>query len=447
VTTTAPTDVLLHLPLAALIDAPDNLRADVGDVSNLAESIRSVGLLEPLIVTGGSLADEYLLVAGHRRKAAAAKAGLDTVPCIVRHYTEAERTEVMLVENLHREGLDPIEEAHGYQRLTELGLSQRTIAERVGRTQPHVSKRLALLKIPEPAQARVIEGTLTLEAAADLAAMPPESQQRAITEGAAGNLEYSIGTEKRRLAAKERYEKLQNDLSNRGVTVVTEPDHNRGWYLGATDKPGALPREIEQDDHPQTVACCVVELRPGSNWASWYCIDADHRPEPRSPQQGGIPGSTTQEDARLAALEAAAAARLDAARTAIGDQPPTELIQHAAAVFAAALRRELTGEVEAAKILGIEPDQLCAHAHRSSADALRLICAAALGLTEGWITSNLRWRSLSTELEQDDEHLDQGDPGIRGHYALLATHGYQPTDEEETALAAKTDSEGADAAV
>ena len=106
----APKDgEVITVPLERLVAAADNLRREVGEVSDLAASIRSVGLLEPLIVCEQESSEGYLVVAGHRRLAAAALAGLSAVPAIVRRLTDAERTEIMVIENLQREGLDPLE--------------------------------------------------------------------------------------------------------------------------------------------------------------------------------------------------------------------------------------------------------------------------------------------------------------------------------------------------
>ena len=85
------------------------------------------------------------------------------VPVIVRRLTDAERTEIMVIENLQREGLAPLEEALAYRRLIDLGYSQRKLAERVGSSQATVSKRLALLNLPEAARAALDSGRITLE--------------------------------------------------------------------------------------------------------------------------------------------------------------------------------------------------------------------------------------------------------------------------------------------
>ncbi len=140
------TDARLEwLPAHQLHPDPANPRQDLGDLTELAASIVQLGVLEPLIVTAHpTVRGEWQIVAGHRRHAAATLAGVMLVPAVIRVFDDVERRLAMLVENLHRRDLDPFDEARGYQMLVDLGLSQRDIAERVGCSQPHVSRRLKL---------------------------------------------------------------------------------------------------------------------------------------------------------------------------------------------------------------------------------------------------------------------------------------------------------------
>ena len=153
------------VPVGDVRLAEDNLRTNLGDLKELTASIASSGIVQPILVRDGDL----LVVAGARRLEAAKKAGMKLVPVIARTFTEQERLEVMIVENLQREDLDPIEEATGYKRLQELGLNQTDVARRVGRTQGHIAKRLSLLALPEPVQEHVAGGAMKLETAQELA--------------------------------------------------------------------------------------------------------------------------------------------------------------------------------------------------------------------------------------------------------------------------------------
>lgn len=166
------------IPLDELAHHPDNLRVDyVNDIDELVASIHAVGIIEPLVV-GPKYHGKHAVFAGNRRLAAAAVAGLDAVPCVIRPVAgDAEVAEIMLVENLQRAGLNPIEEGTGFARLAELGLTQREIAERVGCNQSHVSKRISLAALPEVARSWVVAGSLKVDDALELAKLNDDQAQ------------------------------------------------------------------------------------------------------------------------------------------------------------------------------------------------------------------------------------------------------------------------------
>jgi ParB family transcriptional regulator, chromosome partitioning protein len=129
-------------------------------LSELAESIRVQGIIQPLVVRvrgeGG-----YELVAGERRWRAAQRAGLHEVPVVVREIALARAFEMALVENLQREDLNPIEEAEAYQRLVgEFGYTQESLAARVGKDRSTVANALRLLRLPEGVRGLVISARL-----------------------------------------------------------------------------------------------------------------------------------------------------------------------------------------------------------------------------------------------------------------------------------------------
>ncbi|HEY8417557.1 MAG TPA: ParB/RepB/Spo0J family partition protein [Limnochordales bacterium] len=133
---------------------------DPAALQELAESIRTHGVLEPVIVRpveGG-----YELVVGERRWRAAQQAGLTTIPSVIRELTDQEAAVLALVENLQREDLNPIEEARAFQRLTELGLTQEEVAAQVGRSRPAVANSLRLLTLEPEIQQAVARGEVSV---------------------------------------------------------------------------------------------------------------------------------------------------------------------------------------------------------------------------------------------------------------------------------------------
>lgn len=165
------TEGAIDLDLALLDPDPTNPRTDLGDLTGLIESIQQNGIIEPPIVTADG-DGRYIIVAGHRRTAAALAAGLTSTLCIVRPHTLAERASVHLVENLHREGLTPLDEAAAYQQLADLGLSQRQIADKVGVSQPHVNRRLKLDRLPQAGRDLLVAGRITVRQAETLVDLP-----------------------------------------------------------------------------------------------------------------------------------------------------------------------------------------------------------------------------------------------------------------------------------
>lgn len=136
------------LPIELLFPNPGNPRKkfDEEELEKLTESIRQIGILSPLIVMKAGKG--YRIVAGERRWRAALAAGLDEVPVIVRELTLEQEFEIMMVENLQREDLDPIEEAQAYQAAIDLGWKQTELAEKLGISQAQIANRLRLLKLP-----------------------------------------------------------------------------------------------------------------------------------------------------------------------------------------------------------------------------------------------------------------------------------------------------------
>lgn len=153
-------------------------------IDELAASITEKGILQPLIVTPSE--DGFELVSGERRWRAAQRAGLRSVPVIVREVDGREMLEIALVENLQREDLDPIDEALGYRRLLEeFELTQADLARRVGKSRPSIANALRLLDLPEEVRERVKAGALTAGHARALLGL----EDRSSVEGLAAEVE------------------------------------------------------------------------------------------------------------------------------------------------------------------------------------------------------------------------------------------------------------------
>jgi ParB family transcriptional regulator, chromosome partitioning protein len=153
---------------------------DDGRLDDLARSIKSNGVIQPIVVR--RVGDRFHIIAGERRWRAAQKAGLHRVPVVVREIVagqERSLLEMALIENIQRENLNPIDEAQAYRRLTEeFQLTQDDIAGAVGKDRATVANFLRLLKLPEDVRADVATGNLSMGHARALLALPKEGDQR-----------------------------------------------------------------------------------------------------------------------------------------------------------------------------------------------------------------------------------------------------------------------------
>ncbi len=148
-------------------------------LAELADSIRTHGIIQPLVVR--EVDGSYQLIAGERRLRAAKLVGLDAVPIVILPMTDQSMMEVALVENLQREDLNPIEEAQAYQRLvTEFNLTQDDVAKKVGKSRPAIANFLRLLNLPIEIQNDLTSGGLSMgHARAILGLKTPEEQLKA----------------------------------------------------------------------------------------------------------------------------------------------------------------------------------------------------------------------------------------------------------------------------
>jgi len=134
---------------------------DAGELDELAASIREHGIIQPLIVSPGKN-NGYILIAGERRLQAAKKAGLQTVPVILRQASDRQHLELALIENVQRADLGPLEEADAYQQLIQdFGLSQEQVAERVGKSRVAVTNTLRLLGLSQRVKQALAEEQIT----------------------------------------------------------------------------------------------------------------------------------------------------------------------------------------------------------------------------------------------------------------------------------------------
>lgn len=155
-------DGIVELELDMIFPNPDQPRKsfDEDKLTDLAESIKEHGVLQPIIVAPRG--EKYMIIAGERRYRASGRAGLKTIPALIRELDDEKIMELALIENVQRDDLTPIEEARAYEILqTKFGYTQERLAERMGKSRSAIANITRLLALPEDVQQMVQEGKLT----------------------------------------------------------------------------------------------------------------------------------------------------------------------------------------------------------------------------------------------------------------------------------------------
>ena len=221
---------------------------DAEALEELMNSVKEYGVLQPLLVR--KLLHGYELIAGERRLRASKLAGLEKVPVLVRNYTDAQVTEIALIENLQRCDLNAIEEAEAYDRLlTEFGLTQEILAQKVGRSRSHIANFLRLLRLAPRVQEYIVNGSITMGQAMPLLALEEDSLQLEAAE-------YIIAEDLSAREAEELVKKIE-----KSPTYLADREEGQEREAAA-DK----SREIfvvEAEDRLKLLLGTNVKIKPG----------------------------------------------------------------------------------------------------------------------------------------------------------------------------------------
>ena len=255
-----------HVQIAELIEVslddinipPGNHRQDLGDLNGLAESIRTIGLVQPITVRQRD-AGGYELVAGQRRLAAARLAGLSTLPAVVRGYADVESRKAMAVENLNRKDLEPLEAAAAYQELLDLGIGNEEVAALAGTSAQQVSDHTSLLSLPRKVRRELAGGAIDYPTALLLTQLAdtPERLTRALHNARDG---WSLTSA------------VQHELHARELERKTEVEPSRA-------------REARRSHH-RASARQLLAAREGAAPGQRLGVHPTHAGEAR---QGGVP--------------------------------------------------------------------------------------------------------------------------------------------------------------
>jgi len=415
---------ITQIPTDHLVPRTFNAHSQLRDIDELAATIAYLGILQPLIVVPIDSEDgqeRYMINAGHRRQAAAAQLGLETVPCVVaRDRDEAEQIMVMIAENLPRQELTASEEAAAYEQLALLDWEPTRIATVTGRSVEHVQSSLALRKLPDAVQQAADAGQMDLAAAASLTefADDPKVLDRILKKADSHwGIEHAISDERRKRDRKDESARLKAQLTLDGVTVTGKPAGigYTGTAVHAADLLDAdgNPVDPEQVKTKSGFAAYVdTEGYYSSPRVVVYCYDpAAYGYTPRSGTQAANTAEREQRqalrEAREAALEAAAEVRWSFLRERYGTAKTAKPLARQAlhALVTTSLRLPGGREAElAATLAGAEVHDLPANA---SIDRLqRAAVARWIAYQEGNLRS-AAWNGYNALAADAVAYLDQ----------------------------------------
>ena len=244
---------LQEIPLAAVVPNKHQPRThfDEQALGALTESIRELGVLQPVIVRPNENG-QYELIAGERRVRAARRAGLQTVPAVVRTTDDSTSLAHAIVENIQREDLNPLEEAQAYQQLVEeFGLTHDDVATRVGRSRTSVTNSLRLLHLPPAVQRHVREGRVRMGHARALLGSPDRAFQEKIAERIVRD-DINVRTVEQ-LVRDHEQARTGGDAADAAATPATAPTTNAAARSGpALRPPGLLELEELLSDYLDT---------------------------------------------------------------------------------------------------------------------------------------------------------------------------------------------------
>jgi ParB/RepB/Spo0J family partition protein len=279
-----------RVPLDRIRLHPLNVRKELRNLEELADSIRQHGLLQPLVLVPDPEPREdgeqgFLLVAGHRRHAASVIANHDPVEAIIRQDLDSDGAQIlaMLTENGPRDDLTPIEEANGYQLALALNqLTPAKLAERLGKPRSHIKSRIALNKLPDAIQERLHARQISLTEAEAMVEFADDTgaTERLNAVAGNGNFDWKLREERDRRAKARLRAALLADLKKAGTKIIERPQDD---YESTARPVGRLyvdersERKVDEEVHQSTcpyASVAIVDAWDGPQAIS-YCTDPE----------------------------------------------------------------------------------------------------------------------------------------------------------------------------
>lgn len=433
----------------SLIDPhPDNPRKNIGDVTDLAASIKTNGLLSPLSVVPNG--ERYRVIAGHRRLAACKQAGTGAVPCFVLDLDPLQQLEAMVTENCQREQLTTLEEADAIQGMLDLGATTASVAHRLGRSGDYVRDRAKAASIDNEVRAsRDDFGQLTIGQLVAIARYDgrPDLQKRLAQAAGTSNFDYTLSRIERDDRDRQWVESVAALLveSDNGINLIPDPPYsNPEWrFIGCMSPSTSTPEEAIEKIREQNPAAVSIHTVSQQVYL-WTRRDktADAEKEARRAAE------QAERDARRHALEEYAAASADKRmawlHANLHGVKRAQLIETTARLgllqtidpdpqgYTLALSTwndAACGAEQFATISGIEPKRALAELrHHLDEPDWAVWAVQILAARIEWFIDPTDWTTVNDTSRR-----------IHGYYLILESLGYQPSDDEIEHLKALAD--------
>lgn len=426
----------------SLIDPhPDNPRKNIGDVTDLADSIRANGLLSPLSVVPNG--ERYRVIAGHRRLAACKQAGIGFVPCFVLQLNPLQQLEAMVTENCQREQLTALEEADAIQGMLDLGATTANVAHRLGRSANYVRDRAKAASIKTEVRAsRDDFSQLTIGQLVAIARYDgqPDRQKELAQAAGTSNFDYILRNIERDDRDRQWIESVAALLveSDSGINLIPDPEKpysDPEWrYAGCMFPSTGTPEEVIEKIRELNPAAVSIHMEQVYLWTRRDKTADAEKEARRAAEQA-------ERDARRHALEEYAAASADKRMAWLHANlhgiKRDKLIETTARLgllqiidpdpqgYTQALstwNNAACGGEQFATISGIEPERALAelHTHLDSPDWPTYAVMILTARIEWFISPN----------DWDWSGDDNVSRRIPGYYLILQDLGYEPSDDE-----------------
>ena len=232
-----PSGLMMPLPVEKLIPHPDNPRKDLGDLTELADSIKANGIFQNLtVVPADANYETFTVVIGHRRLAAAKLAGLKEVPCVIANMDAKEQVRTMLLENMQRSDLTVYEQAQGFQMMLDMGDSVEEIAAKSGFSKATVRRRVKMLELDQGTLKEVSARQLSLTDFDELAKIEDTKARNAcLAEIGTSNFKHNVATQLRKQAVKKNLPAVKKLLKAAKAKAIAQIDtwSNKYENIGA----------------------------------------------------------------------------------------------------------------------------------------------------------------------------------------------------------------------